>query len=233
MFDNEKRILIYEWEELITNEKCSGLSYARDSNNTKECFKIIWNYVITDVLKWTPEQAVKYLSKEVIIKMKLWPTLKLIDFDPSKVYVGDMRKLLQYVFPDKVKYDFRKDTIDSYNRSICAEQFLYTEKEKKALPRSFWADADGEKRAAIIMNYLTSKYLGDMTVREKYEFFATKKKSVKWLKDNNIYGAIGTVYDTPLELYHETASSEYKNDDLYFEILSRKDENNTDEDEDD
>lgn len=166
------------------------------------------------------------------MKMKLWPTLKLIDFDPSKVYVGDMRKLLQYVFPDKIKYDFKKDTIDSYNRSICAEQFLYTEKEKKALPRSFWADADGEKRAVIIMNYLTGKYMGDMTIREKYEFFATKKKSVKWLKDHNIYGAIGTIYDTPLELYHETAR-ENKNDDLYLEILNYRDENNTDEDEDD
>ena len=206
MMKNEMSAYIYEYEEVLLGRAKFSYTFSGSEIEKKDAFRVIWEYAITDILGWSPEEALLYMTKDVVKTLKLEKTLFVLGINEN-TFLPDYRQVLSFVFPHHIKYDFTKETLDAYEKST---------KTNERLPKSFFTGENrGEERAKLILNHLVKKYFGDMTMKEKYAFFATKKKCRIWLKQNRIYNVIGLIFKTPLEYFHESLSEFDKDEFLY------------------
>ena len=197
---------IYEYENLLLG-RSERINKYFDDVPLKERRKIvgnIWNYAITHLLKLTPQEALIYLNEDIVKTMKLDKLLVYLDINPNKFYIGkDYKVILQYAFPKEIVYDFKEETIADYERIVKQGEWINDLTDFR-FPKNFFIGEDGIKRAAIILNYINDKYLSDLNLREKYEFFANTKEATKWLTEKGLSSVFLQVYKTPLEYFHNS-----------------------------
>lgn len=214
---NLERINLYEYELILTGKRKNyQCSFTGGPTQQLIEFGNIWRCAITKILKWTPEQAVLFLTEDIIRQLKLDKTYRAIDIGKND-FVYDSKRMLQYAFPDKVKYSFTNETIDVYEQILRNDKNITDKKDKlfNKFPKSFFIDRYGEKRASILLNYAVGKYLGHLTSEEKYNFFASKN-AMRWLTQMKLNQIIGVMYENPLEYYHEALCYDERDELLYL-----------------
>ena len=205
MNENEQMFVMLYENTLLSKKSKEPFAKLRDDLRVP-CFKTIWRYVIEKILHLTPEEALKYLNKEVLYDVKLDKTFSLLD-ETFDNYVANNSKYLNIVYPDKIAYNLKIETINIYSRVVKGE--IFTNKVGIKVPNSFWLDNDGRKRAIYVLEYLINKYLSYMTIEEKYHFFGCKK-GIAFLNKWHIKGALTKNYTSVLDYFQETA--EYMNE---------------------
>ena len=216
---NTDSVNIQRFEDFLINKTPNGNKILNIPQGGKQerlsFFREIWTYVIENVLQWTPEDALKYMTMDVIKTMKLDKTLSCIDCS-EKDYFYSARKFLSYVYPDTIKYSLTAETIEVYNR--ITKTGLYKDDENiTRIPKSMFnrdENGEGRIRAYILMNYVCNIYLGDLSLKDKYEFFASRKAR-NWIVSKNLEQALKG-FNKPLDYFHE--SMEYSNNgsNLYY-----------------
>ena len=199
-------INIFEYEQLLMGQRLNfQLSFkGNDTENKKEVGNI-WRYAITHLLGWTPEEALKNLNNETVDRLLLNKTFCGLNFDREHSYIADYRFILQYAFPDKIKYDGYAETIAEYEKFAKIGKWSHDPANYKQ-PKRFFSDGDGIQRANWCLRYVTNLYMGDMTNEEKYRFFADTENAIEWIKGKNLLRAMDYLYEEPLPYFHAANS---------------------------
>ena len=212
--------IIYEYEQLLVgNVLDRDFKKLIGSSGLKQelVVGIIWRFAITELLGWTPEEAHANLNKTIVQSLKLNATYDNMQYGNALAEVNNYDFVLQYAFPEKIKYNFTKATLMEYKRFAKEEQYSH-DKKKSRKPKSFFVGAIGEKRARICFNYAVNRYLGHMTVPQKYDFFANTSKAKKWMKQHSLDSILILHYPDPLTCFHFLGYLKYpfENAELYY-----------------
>ncbi len=219
----DEDVVLYEYEEILMGlKKNFTCTFKQGDAINKQEAGIIWQYAITNLLKWTPQEALVNLNDDVIKKLRLDKTYSYIGYFPKKNFYNGWAYILQFAFPDQIVYSFRDETIDEYQKMAKLGRWANDQNEYR-YAKSFFLGADGIARAKIILNYAISLYLSDKTIKELYEFFGNIKKSKKWITGKALGPCIKMIYNTPLEYFHNSLPDEKKNVFYYqAEVLNQK-----------
>jgi len=215
MADANANILEYERILLGLQDKYwATFQNAIGSPASKKELGIIWRYAISELLRWTPEEAVKYLTTDVVKTMKLHTTFYAVDFSIKHNFIGNYRKLIQLAFPEEKIYDFNEETITEYKKVAKKDEWA-NDKTPYRYNKSFFLETDGIDRARVVMNYVITKYCGDMTPIELYELFSDKERSAAFCTAHHLETPASLLYaDDMLEFFHD--AYRYRSAYLYY-----------------
>ncbi len=193
------------------------LSFKGSDSENKKDVGNIWRYATTELLGWTPEEAIKNLDNEIVDRLLLNKTFVGLNFDREHTYIADYRFILQYAFPDQIRYDSYTECISEYEKF--AKLGKWSHDPSLISSQRFLYDGDGIHRANWCLRYVISLYMGDMAMDEKYKFFADTQKALKWIKTKNHARSCEMLYESPLSYFH--ASIKEKDSFLYSALVVR------------
>ncbi len=226
--------VIYEYEEILLGKKSSFLSCLGDDEKNgsmsvvpmkeiKRRIGYVWRYAIENLLGWTPQQALVYITDDIVKQLCLDKTLKKIGFNFKKEYAGHYEFVLQYAFPNEIRFDVREQAISEWERWRHGDRSGHwkNKKQKYKYPKNFFSDIYGIDRANYLMKHVVGMYLSDKSLKDQYLFFADKKDSRKFLSKHNLAKPIGIVYNTPLDYFHNALSPFERDNFLYYSLKLR------------
>lgn len=207
----QKEEIIYEYEQILLGKKKKYISSFIGTAPQKEAAAgVILHYAISNILHWDPETAKANITYDLLKSLCLDTVLKTIGIQPGKLDIFAVQKILQSAFPKEEKYSFTRQTIDIYSQVLNFDgQSVMTE-----LPKNFFNEEDGIRRASICLIYAVSATLHEFNLRQLYDFFISPD-CVKWLKDMKLYNNIKRMYDTPIEYFHYSLPPKQRNY-IYF-----------------
>lgn len=178
---------------------------------------IILRYVFEDVFHWSPSDAEKYFTEEVIEKMKLKDIVKKITF-PSEM--NPEEKFYYYVwkvYPQHEKADIKERTLSVY-RDVLAGK-------KRNLPKGFWTDSNGVFRATICLHEALASNFSYDSVQKYYELFS-KSEGLTFLNKMRLMDACQDLYGDPISYLHNSLSdsdkSEFFYQYYYYQLLEKR-----------
>lgn len=215
MIDNTRTVL-FEYEQILLGKRTTlkvGLNKDMTLKKREDAAGIIWRYAITQLLGWSAEDALFYLTPTIVKQLKMDCVYNALELSQS----FDYRYLLSKAFPGKIKYDFTMDTISEYEKVLYIGLPKPKENEKKnAFRKKFFSNADGSKRAAICLKYAIQRFIGVKDIAELYEFFADTPNARKWLNEVKLGQNARILYSSPLDYFHYSLSLEQQNFFLYY-----------------
>ncbi len=225
-FGVSDNLYIYEYEEiLLGNKKDFDVTFLGVGQVvTERDFKIagvIWRYAITHLLKWDAKTAEKYMTTEIVEKLKLNKVLTKIGYKKKKMYAGNYQFILQYAFPDEIKFDKRARAIAAYQRKVHLGKWV-GDKTEYRYPKKFFTGEDGIENSNIVLRYVINQYMGDMSTQELYDFFADERAAKEWLINKELGEPITIVYESPLEYLHYALPLSRQNKIEYFNHRIRR-----------
>lgn len=195
-------LIIFEYEDVLMGKRRNfDVSFSGTLEDRRKSAGVIWRYAIEKLLGWTPEQALLYLNQDIIKQLKLNLTYCKIEYEYSTKKFFDLRFILQYAFPGKIKYDLEENARSEYER-VTKMGIWEHDTEPYKFHKNYFTGTDGVKRAAVVLNYAISIDLADLDTYELYKFFANKRKATLWLTQKEIETNIKSLYSSPLEYLH-------------------------------
>ena len=199
--------IIPEYEEILCGIR-SQFSFRHfcfgEAANEKIALQVM-KYAIEKLLKWTPEQAFRFFTPEIVKKMKLEPLLKYIRFPCERSY-EDTDYIVSLLYPKQVTYPFQKRVIQVYER-VLAGEIKY--------PKDYMYGNKGLIRSHICLQYALKKSRLFNSKEELYHFFSTSQCS-RFLKDMKLYQLYCNFYKTPVDYLHNSLSPDMRNE-LYYQ----------------
>lgn len=214
----ERKAIIQDYERVLLGQrKTFSCGKVALESERKEIVGIIWGYAITNLLKWTPEDAMAYINPDIVRALKLDTALKIINVPYTGKQDFDYEYVLSLSFPDKIKYDAKAHCINEYEKILKIGKYS-SSKEVHQFSKKFFDDAEGLSRAAIVLNYAVSRYLGLKTMAELYEFFNDEKQAMRFLRKYKIADNARLIYSNPLDYFHNSMG-EKRDNFLYYNQL--------------
>ena len=209
-------IIIFEYENILMGKKRNfEVSFNGTLEERRKTAGIVWRYAIEGLLGWTAEQALLFLDQDIIKTLKLNLTYCKIDYEYSAKKFFDLRFILQYAFPECIKYDLEEDARSEYERVAKLGPWEGSTETYK-FHKNYFSGLDGIKRAAVVLNYAISIDLSDLDTFEKYKFFGNKKGATAWLMKKEIETNVKSLYSTPLEYLHYSLPADEANSIYYL-----------------
>lgn len=210
---------IYEYERILLGRQSKfWVAFKGDIGgraNQKE-FGAVWRYAIETILKWRPEDAVKYLNSDTVKQMKLDTTLYAIDYDNQKHFIGDYKRAIQLAFPEEKIYDFYTETLDEYKKTAKEGEWR-NDTVPYRYHKKFFSDAEGFDRAKIIMNWLLQSYYSDEDAETLYRHFYNPDWARKFISKHRLELPTRLLYSkNAYEYFHD--SYRFRNQYLYNKI---------------
>lgn len=209
--------VLYEYESiLLGKQKIFLLSFDDQTPEKHAAFRAVWQYAIEKILKWTPEEALINMDKAIMEDLKLDRTLKCIGLNPSGRF--DFRQVLSYVYPERIKDSLEIRTKEEMKRVLKLGEWKYMEDpELGKFHKGFFSGEDGIKKAAIALNLVTNLFLCDLDSKERYDFFADRKKAMRFISQAKLLPVMKGFYDDPLDFYHFSIPMDEKDQMVYYE----------------
>ncbi|MBP3784572.1 MAG: hypothetical protein J6I68_15105 [Butyrivibrio sp.] len=206
---------IFEYEELLMGQRTRfEASFKGTPAENKKEVGHIWRYAIEELLGWTAEEALKNLDSNIVKALMLNTTFAGLGYEPKKTYISDYRFILQYAFPESIKYDFVAETIAEYEH-VAGLGMWQNDPEKYKYAKNFFSDENGISRGNILLRHIVNLYLGDMSLKEKYMFFSQDSaKAKKWIRNHYLDAPLKT-YSSPLDYFHNALPPGERSDLLY------------------
>lgn len=208
---------IMEYEDILMGNGAQYKSSFSKSNNLRSNrieFGNIWRYAITHLLHWTPQKARMYLNEDIVHNLKLDMTYDKIGIKPKKD-LTDYRIVLQYAFPDVFHFSMKEQVIQDYQRATLTGDFINDDSGYR-IPKKFFTDSEGTERSHILMNYVISQYMSDMSIPELYEFFSNTQKANSWLSGKKLGTPMRIIYGNALDYFHHSLPYDKKDYLLYY-----------------
>lgn len=208
--------VVFEYENiLLGKKKCYSHSFNGTDKERRQAFGYLWNYIITHLLKWEPEDVPIHLTKELIYQLHAEQSFKHIDRRIGTIKNINYQYLLALAFPDKYTYDIRKQCLDELEHVMGTGRYAGCT-EKYQWPKKFFNGPEGVQRAEIVLNLIIGSYFEWNTIPQMYEYFSDKKRGMAFLKKYHIQSNAKILFnDSPLEYMHYSISDTMKNDFLF------------------
>ncbi len=215
--------VIYEYEEILLGKKNSFLASLKgDGYEIRRRVGDVWRYAITNLLGWTPQEAVTYLTDDIVKTLRLDKTLKGVGFNFGKEYAGDYKFVLRYAFPGEIHFDLREQSVEEWEHVAKRGKWKADAKPYR-YPKKFFSDQDGINRADLLMRHVVNLYLSGKTTTEKYLFFADAKESYKFIKKHCLDKPLNRIYGDPLEYFHSALPPVERDVFMYYTIKLNRD----------
>lgn len=207
---------IFEYEAILLGRK-TNFKKANLSQKEKET-KIanIWGYAVTELLGWTPKEAVYMMDENIVKMLCLDRTYPILGYIPTQTFRSDFRMFLQYAFPESVKFDFTEQTLSEYKHVAKLDKWS-NDKEFYRYPKNFFRGREGLSRAKICLQYALSVYMSDLSIEDQYNFFSNDKKAAIWLKRYCLDGPYNIIFTKDaLDYFHYSLKDEDKNNVIFY-----------------
>lgn len=188
----------------------------------------IWHYVISELLHWTPEEAMKCMNKKLVSFFMLDKIYDSFFYSAGVRKFADdsnaaLAKCINLAFPDAgIHFDERSEIVVFYLRNIIQNEHRNESEGSKRLSQGFFSNPnDGFTRMEYVMQHYNKNELSGLSLWERYEFFNTRKKANAWLKEKKLFqaGIQNKMYKSPMALYHNTAAPEDQDTLIYLNFL--------------
>lgn len=212
-----KKTILYEYEEILLgkNGKDFKTIFNGSLEERRKVAGVIWRYAISNLLRWTPEQAETSLTKEIIESLCLDKTYSKMEIEYGVRKFFDIRSVLRYAFPEKIKFDVEKHAIEEYKRVMKLDEWKY-DNTKYRFHKGFFRGPDGAIRSQVILSYAIAVYFDDVSNYALYRFFGDEKEANQWLEDHRLGGNVIPGFKTSLELLHYSLPQERGNKFYYL-----------------
>lgn len=193
----EKSSIIYEYEQILLGKnKAFVANFGTNLEQNEKIIVNLWRYVVEELLHWTPQEAVEYLTMETVEQLHLQNTIKKIK-TPMGISKSQLPKyVLSLCYPEQVSYSMREQVIDEYTRVLSSNNGNFT--------KNYFDDAMGLKKAAYCLNYAVSTFLSDYDIHQLYALFSDIEKAQEWLKAHKLLYVQDLLFPTPLDFFHYT-----------------------------
>ena len=205
------RAIYYEYEQLLLGhtKELSSFVFPESKEMAQKMVLDIFRYAFESYLGWTPEDVRDNTDMSVLDIMKLRPLLKFITFPPE----ADDRLLFLYIasmlYPERIRYGEKEAVISIYKRinSKGPDRIL-------KYPKEFFSGLSGKRRLKMCFGYMLENFLPVTRIEVLYQIFGGAK-GVRYLKRYKLMSACQNMYDSPLEMLHDTLSEEQRDEYLF------------------
>ncbi len=159
----------------------------------------IIRYIVTDLLEWTPQEAVECITPEIAKVMRMDVIIdKYITVPKDVQKTEDYDYFIWRAFPREVDYSPTTNLIRLYRKILVGDI--------KKFPRNYFDGVMGLQKAAALLMYVISRNIpfDDERVGELYERFADSSSINRKLKEWKIHDVRRSLYATPLEYLHDS-----------------------------
>lgn len=206
----EKETAIKKYEDLLLGTNTHFYMSGSDAEKEQAAL-IILRYIITDLLGWTPQEAMEGIPKHVAEKMHIPKLMVYIQYPKDIDDKTDYDYAVYKAFPNEVKYDAKKKIIKLYKRVMSGD--------KNKFPKNYFSEGKGGRLRAkyILINAIdTNLPIQQKEVTELYKLFNDADMIKKCLKEWKLTSVCKTLYDgNPLNYLHEALGESDENEFLY------------------
>ncbi len=219
--------IIYVYERVLIGQTRFKTIFDVSLNEKRRIGGVMMRYAYEHLLHWNADYALMYTNKKIEKAFLFNEIYKKMEIErPTGAYFN-FKSILQYVFPESMRYDIEDEAIDEYKRVMRLDEYALSPGEKRTpkpkFQKNFFANYDGRVRATTILNYMISRFIGNISTYDLYHTFGDRQRATKFLADNGIKGGNFPGFNTPLELLHEALSEDDRSDVFYInEYLTAK-----------
>lgn len=207
----KQKMLYKEYEALyVGNKKSIPSVFFKDlsKEQKQEQALDIMRYAIKYYLKWRPEDVKKYLTTNILQKLKL-KTL----YDDYVIFPQEYNKeldvtyLVYLLYPNQFRVNMKEQCINMFKRVYSGEASRY--------PTTWINSLTGIERFSIVFQYAVSqKATRFKSVEEMYQFFAGKE-GPRFMQKYKIHSFAKTLYPSVFEAMHYALPNSLRSDFLF------------------
>lgn len=158
----------------------------------------ICRYAFSYYLKWSVDDVERYLTTDVLRRMKLYNlVMKVYPFPVELTEKMRIDYFVNQLYPKRTEFDPLKMTEEAYQRMI---------EDGEEMPKGFFsATVEGKRRAKICFRYMVNHYKVFESYEQIFDFFSTlegRKWIAKYRLKQNIH-FFGTIADYIFESFTE------------------------------
>lgn len=164
------------YDKVLRGENKSFSPRFFETNKEKK-IKVIVKYYIEEILKFSPEEALRNVTYEMLERDKLKCVLKYIkkakpaEEQGNKTYV---KHLIYFVYPFLPKDNLKQRTIKCYKEILAGE--------RNHFPKNYFKSFQGEQRAKLCFDYLWQDILKIKKEDIVPTFIENKKQGLELIK---------------------------------------------------
>lgn len=206
------KTLIADYEQILLGRK----KYFAKSFFSKGAFVnernaiMLFKYGFENQLRWSPEEVRDNITLDIITtKLRLGQILRYVQFPPELIKYDNLWYLACMVYPNQIKYDWYKCTIECY-------ESVLTRKGRKKFPKGFFDRSDGHYRACFCLRYKMSNEMQFVSIEDVYRTFGTVgilNKLKRWRLLDPLY----LIYDgSPIDYLTDAIPEKSRDEFWYF-----------------
>lgn len=215
--DKQLQQMKAEWTSLSANNQLDGarlspafFDLSNEGNSKRAVAMIRW--VIKDVLKADPHEALNFVGEDFIEKLGLKACYERVIYPSYISKRSNYKYLLSLCFPDEIK-EFSKERlwIMEYNNALNIE---------KTLTKKTFMTVDARDKARYLFNHYLKNHVGEWSKsKEKAYNFFSSSEGKKEIKAAGLDIAQKLLFDSPLDYFHESVGAK---DDFYYDFCRFK-----------
>ena len=219
-------LIIIEYERILKDPTKVGVyPYNFKDMSTeaqqKQAVEII-GYAITYIMHYSPSDALKFMSFDLLKRLKLSSLLKYIKIPTGLKEKDQIMFILSLCFPQTIHFDPKVNIKDIYEKVIASKDGK-DKNNKYTYPKGFFGNFDSKFNAAICLQFMIMRYLHVPDINSLYELFNDREKALKILASHYLQKPAKKLYnDDTLKYLHESLTPEERSDFLYFNCLYKK-----------
>ncbi len=199
--------LSYYFEQIVLQKKRRILHEIFTGNPEKdeEAALDFLRYVIENVLYWTPEQAYKYLTFDILNRIGVGFLKNYITFPPEFSKTLDFYLVVVKAYPNEFKIDYKKQVLLVYQRHLSGVI--------KHLPLVFFSGERGRTNACWCLEWAIQNN-GEFSMEKPAPLFRlfTFKKCESFLKKYKLLEVSNALFPSHLEFLYLTYPEGRRND---------------------
>lgn len=210
--------VVFEYEQiLLGNAEVLNQSIQNSDNDVsitqrdREYAVIVClKYVIEDLLHWTPEDAMRNLTEDLLVMFKLRPQL-----DKTRFRKLPISAILRNAYNDR---GFER-TVVLYDYMQTAGLGEFKNDQKPRIAKNLFIGQEGKRALHIIMCYLINNYMSDESPKELYDFFGNDRRAAKWISKYKLELAKDVNKINGLKMFHFYGPEDKRDDFFYYSKL--------------
>lgn len=205
-----QEIAVSRYENLLLG-KNPHFYLSGDAKDKERDALALFQYIIRDLLNWSPAVAMDNISPDIANKMHIDKLTSYIVLPVGMSRKEDLDYIVHMAFPKETKYDVEKRTIQCY-KALMQDRSL-------KFPKNFFnKNSEGMYHARILLAFAISSFLplraGDTDML--FRIFSDLTEANKLLKEWRLSAPCKTLYNkSPLKYLYDTVEHTQEVEFLY------------------
>ena len=206
------KTLIADYEQILLGRKkyFAKTFFDKGAFISERNAIMLFKYGFENQLRWSPEEVRDNITLDIITnKLRLGQVLRYVQFPPELIKYDNLWYLACMVYPNQIKYDWYKCTIE------CYEEVL-TRTGRKKYPMGFFDRTDGHYRACFCLRHKMNNEMQFVSIEDVYRTFGTVgilHKLKKW----KLLDPLELIYDgSPIDYMSDAIPEDSRDEFWYF-----------------